>query len=581
MNQSPSQYQIGRNRTCDVVIDDSMIAAFHCQLTGEHDRWTLTPREGTIGIRNAESGEIKWWKTAVDVQPTDDLWLDSRTRFPWPCEAGASKVLTVGRAIDCDVTLDNASVSGQHARLIVGQRATFVLKDCASRNGLFVDKSLNERVSAAMLIPDKHLFFGSYKVSAKEIIELAEPRPSSQPPRPPVITERPSRAARSSTRTQPMPAGGLTWIRQASLIGVPALATILIWLAWSSRSDPIAEKLPAATPKQSSARARTLSADKTDDLETPELSSARPHTLSADITDDLATPKAAAVVEPLNDESAVAATPVSPPDDAIRKSIYWILIRHDASNAQYRLGTGIAIAANKILTTGSIVASIDQLVATGYSNPAIVSIDGGPVLPIASRQVWPEFANRTERAETLRKAHDKLAAEPSADESNEAVARSARLLNFALAAASATDIGWMRVDGLDHHLQVDSSVAFRPGQAVELCHAGFDGKDPFYDRELGQAGSSSDQQTVRLRVRGRGPSVEDISGVIQLECPSSINRDENLLGSPLVRDDTVVGIIVFQSTDHSDPMMIVEAVAGSTISEAMISTKDDPASPEE
>src|SRR5262249_25390810 len=67
-----------------------------------------------------------------------------------------ARAYLVGRAVECDVVIDDTSVSRRHAELQVAPPGLDV-RDLGSRNGTFVDGT---RISAGTVVPGQGLSFG-------------------------------------------------------------------------------------------------------------------------------------------------------------------------------------------------------------------------------------------------------------------------------------------------------------------------------------------------------------------------------------------------------------------------------------
>jgi pSer/pThr/pTyr-binding forkhead associated (FHA) protein len=73
----------------------------------------------------------------------------------------AGERTTIGRSPDCDVFLDDVTVSRRHA-LLVHQGSTFVLQDQGSLNGTFLNRS---RIESAELADGDEVQIGKYRLT--------------------------------------------------------------------------------------------------------------------------------------------------------------------------------------------------------------------------------------------------------------------------------------------------------------------------------------------------------------------------------------------------------------------------------
>jgi FHA domain-containing protein/zinc ribbon protein len=72
---------------------------------------------------------------------------------------------TIGRSPDCDVFLDDVTVSRKHAVLVRDESGTFVIEDQGSLNGTFVNR---RRIDSAPLENGDELQIGKYKLTFLE-----------------------------------------------------------------------------------------------------------------------------------------------------------------------------------------------------------------------------------------------------------------------------------------------------------------------------------------------------------------------------------------------------------------------------
>lgn len=78
------------------------------------------------------------------------------------------QVLNIGRKIDNDLRLDDATVSSHHARLLMREEGLFI-EDCGSTNGTFVN---GEKVSGTALNDGDVFIIGKYSLRNEEIEQL-------------------------------------------------------------------------------------------------------------------------------------------------------------------------------------------------------------------------------------------------------------------------------------------------------------------------------------------------------------------------------------------------------------------------
>ena len=104
-----------------------------------------------------------------------------------PTETFALKegTLQIGRAKDCDISLNDTSVSRQHAEVVVGP-ASVLLRDLKSRNGVQVNGVPRREAS---LQPDDRVRIGTVELLFKVGITRSPARPKDSIPKPDNLTE--------------------------------------------------------------------------------------------------------------------------------------------------------------------------------------------------------------------------------------------------------------------------------------------------------------------------------------------------------------------------------------------------------
>lgn len=78
----------------------------------------------------------------------------------------------IGRGSECDISLEDDSVSRRHAELIILKSGDLFLIDCASMNGTAVlVKGRFEPIRQHFVTHADTVLFGSYEISVKEMLE--------------------------------------------------------------------------------------------------------------------------------------------------------------------------------------------------------------------------------------------------------------------------------------------------------------------------------------------------------------------------------------------------------------------------
>jgi pSer/pThr/pTyr-binding forkhead associated (FHA) protein len=188
---------VGRDATCDVVLQSKEVSRRHARFfvtagdvtvedLGSHNGVFVAGQriEGAtklIGAPVIEIGDVRVAVAGGAKKPAAPKAAAPKAAAPKaarePVGVGAGAVLrgkagrqirlparaTVGRGADCDVVLDDDSVSRRHAELSRDQRGLYRLRDLDSSNGTFLDG--RRLAKEALLIPEgARLRFGDVEL---------------------------------------------------------------------------------------------------------------------------------------------------------------------------------------------------------------------------------------------------------------------------------------------------------------------------------------------------------------------------------------------------------------------------------
>jgi pSer/pThr/pTyr-binding forkhead associated (FHA) protein len=171
---------IGNSPECDVVVDSPLASARHCQLTHTPEGYFLNDLGSTNGTY------VNGVRIAVPIPLTlgDSITLGRTVPFPWPPEL--TTFIRIGRLADNDIVLDDARVSGHHARITVVASFQIFIEDNGSSNGTFLN-SADRRVKSPIPITELDtLYFGTLAVPAARLLAgLKEPATVAVGPPPP------------------------------------------------------------------------------------------------------------------------------------------------------------------------------------------------------------------------------------------------------------------------------------------------------------------------------------------------------------------------------------------------------------
>jgi ABC-type multidrug transport system ATPase subunit len=165
---------IGSGSECDVVVDQPTVSDRHCRLTQTAEGEFLED----LGSSNGTFVNGMRVRGRVRVHRSDRIMLGKRVPMPWPSDSPpqappvSSRVITVGRARDNDVVIDDPVVSGRHARIVVeGGRAR--IEDLGSSNGTAVN-ARERRIDSAPLDEADVVFLGSYRIPAARLLHASD-----------------------------------------------------------------------------------------------------------------------------------------------------------------------------------------------------------------------------------------------------------------------------------------------------------------------------------------------------------------------------------------------------------------------
>ncbi len=107
-----------------------------------------------------------------EITSTDLILLGKECRVGWPTHFPIQqrwRVRFIGRALDNDVVIDNASVSEYHARLLVDERQGYYLEDMNSSNGTRI-VGRSERIARCRVQPEDSVRFGDHVVGVASLL---------------------------------------------------------------------------------------------------------------------------------------------------------------------------------------------------------------------------------------------------------------------------------------------------------------------------------------------------------------------------------------------------------------------------
>ncbi len=565
MNTPQCEWSVGSARTCDLVVDHPSVAARHAEFKRVEEQWIAIPHSGCLWIQNSDRRDVDaakgdWTQKSAQVKTNDTVWLSETIRCPWPLPMAVTSTdrmpdITIGRASDCDIVINRSSVSSRHANLRVDRFGQVVLLDNQSRNGVFIDADLRQRVNAVLLNEDMLVYLGSHVVAANDLMQATKR----------IIGERAATTTRKKwtvAATIPVdksPQSVTKAFFWGGMLTVPSLLIVLfalnVWKrsASETRVGNLRESLPVRIDVVSSHQ--------------PSGSMAVPEAQAP-----LAAELSAGYPNPSVD---LAPTPSAiPPAES---AIYWIAITHDVTGAVFRVGTATAIDKTKLITAGSVIASLEELAKNGFSNPIVINIITAERFSVLQRGISFEYRNRAAKAMALIEQHEKMIARAEQDgqameELRQAYERGSRQIQLALATLRAVDVGWLVTNELPFRLSLDTQASFHPQLKLTAFHAALDAVDAMWRDTVPREIHHQD-----FRVLQQSIEVDEIAGILKLSEPWSDSTSKlsshnsyNWAGVPLIADGKLIAMLVAPETGSADGEPSTEyaewsAIAASTL----------------
>ncbi|MFG0255869.1 MAG: hypothetical protein ACF787_12380, partial [Rhodopirellula sp. JB053] len=259
--------------------------------------------------------------------------------------------------------------------------------------------------------------------------------------------------------------------------------------------------------------------------------------------------------------------------DSVDAAIYWIGVTHDATGAVFRVGTATAIGDTILVTAGSVIASLEELVKNGFSNPVVINVLSSEQRSVRQRGLSEEYRDRAAKARAVVEQHDALVEDANRDEKAQKKLRqqyeiASRQVKLMLADLRAVDVGWLCVDELPSHLAIDADARFHPQMKLVAYHAALDAVDSLWSDQ-----ARYEVNGQEFRVAQQSMEVDEIAGVLELTSPiltASSNHSSNWAGVPLCVNGKLTAMLLAHNAGDSHEGQTSKrgewfAIAGSTI----------------
>lgn len=543
-------WTIGADLCCDVVINDDCISPRHCVVIHESGRWYVQPLEGRLKIDN------KMVTGRIEINSATSVWLSPQIRLPWP-SAIDSVVLTVGRALDCDITLESPGVSGRHAKLLIGPQGTMVLEDWQSKNGLRLDGNPASVVKAVALQYLSNIFFGASPFSTTTLVEranlIANPMSAGSPSFGPDTEPRQKELKNHSPERKQHKKRDSTSLFLLKYFFSFCGPAILLgsmyavgWLPFLSTKQPteVVASQPMAIPAETRAPEIVV-------VQQPP-----PSSLPTVVRDPLPVP-------PPSVEPTVAAVTPS-------QCVYWVVVKHRETGNWFRLGSAVAIGDKTLLTVGSVAQAAFQTSEGDYEAPSVVHVLTGKMLPIENHRVHPQLAKRMAVADKANADRQKMLAESTANK--RAVEEVTKLVNVSMSAVAAVDCATLQVPQIVPFLVLDAKTKLRPKQRLRVISFPFPVNEPYWDQNLPSIDGTAAAKISELigRVDAFGLTLEGVPGQT-IAILDAAEADLNWFGCPAVNDaNQLIGITLYSETKQTQTGSVQLELLSPSVAEKML-----------
>jgi ABC-type multidrug transport system ATPase subunit/pSer/pThr/pTyr-binding forkhead associated (FHA) protein len=213
----------GSGANCDIVVAGATVSGRHCKLTFVDGVYTLED----LGSTNGTYVDGEKILAPTVVRPGQHITLGRNTPLPWPSSEERipsplrtpGTTIRIGRDLDNDVVLSYPTISGHHARILVGSDE-IVIEDLGSTNGTAIN-SWQNKVRRGVLKPDDRVFFGSYPVPAARLLSKQRHTIGATPQQTLIVSRDHMSLGRDPECDFPLPYPSISW-RHAELTRTPA-----------------------------------------------------------------------------------------------------------------------------------------------------------------------------------------------------------------------------------------------------------------------------------------------------------------------------------------------------------------------
>lgn len=532
-------WTIGRSLECDVNIDHDDVAGRHCVLYQTAGGFLLAD----LGSKNGTFVDQQRIAHPVVLTPDSQITLGTSVPFVWPagldrqaiwkaCEVAEAELFRIGRFADNDLVLDRAMISGRHAVLVI-ERDRIVLEDLDSTNGTAVGKIDNKIQSAEVKERDR-VFFGSFSILVTHLLSMARtPRPPETVVEPPVKLSPKTTNAKSNSKRR--------WLAAAALLAVATTAMAF----WPKGSDDRQTLELGSTEPRS-----TLPAG--EGQSTPAMSEASrsDEPLQPDLKANL--------LAPLQDQPSSEPIAISEAAD----SLFLVIVTGDSKQVAFHIGTAWLAAPDRLVTSGTVVSSIEEQQASGFSNVQVVQSSSGIVFDVAAFELDAGLAEAQRKYALGRQQYSELQAEIQAlriqgdsamQRLEEARRESQAIIEAGLKSTSVRaglNLGWLKLlepVPAAKPAVLDAAAEIAVGDRLHMHAAPFQIENPAWD-----PASAAEPHGVVVQVEQRIPSTAPQTPDRWVMSMNTSGPLKNYIGSPiLTRQGEIVAMYSRPLADQS------------------------------